>query len=167
MVDIAKPLNGDFLLLETFTKEKGSARTVHILLPSQLHNSFRLGRGHEADIRVTDISVSRLHALIKWTKNGFMLEDNHSKFGTLVLERDRIQAGEKRVFQVGRTVITVAMQSIEPQSEKPSKLHVVKMVKVQQIFKDTGVMRVKDVDMEKGNEDEDEQAFDIPDENEA
>jgi len=27
-------------------------------------NEIKLGRGHDADVRVTDISVSRFHALI-------------------------------------------------------------------------------------------------------
>ena len=49
---------------------------------------FKIGRGHESDLRVSDISVSRCHAIIKYdAKNSqrFYLEDNLSKFGTLVL----------------------------------------------------------------------------------
>ena len=54
-------------------------------------NEIKLGRGHDADVRVTDISVSRFHALIrKNTKGYFVLEDNHSKFGTLALIRNPI-----------------------------------------------------------------------------
>jgi pSer/pThr/pTyr-binding forkhead associated (FHA) protein len=50
-----------------------------------------LGRGHDADVRVTDISVSRFHALIRKSQKGyFILEDNHSKFGTLALVRSPI-----------------------------------------------------------------------------
>ncbi len=48
----------------------------------------KVGRGHDADIRVTDISVSRFHAKLNRYSNGdYYLEDNHSKFGTLVLIR--------------------------------------------------------------------------------
>jgi hypothetical protein len=44
----------------------------------------KLGRGHDSDVRIPDISVSRFHALIKKTETGrFILEDNNSKFGTL------------------------------------------------------------------------------------
>jgi hypothetical protein len=46
---------------------------------------FKLGRGHESDLRINDISVSRCHAKIKLENGKFMLEDNQSKFGTLVL----------------------------------------------------------------------------------
>jgi pSer/pThr/pTyr-binding forkhead associated (FHA) protein len=48
----------------------------------------KVGRGHDAQVRVTDISVSRFHAKIKKSSTGhFMVEDNGSKFGTLVLIR--------------------------------------------------------------------------------
>ena len=43
------------------------------------------------DVRITDISVSRLHALIKRTDKGyFYLQDNKSKFGTLALARNPV-----------------------------------------------------------------------------
>jgi pSer/pThr/pTyr-binding forkhead associated (FHA) protein len=46
---------------------------------------IKLGRGHASDIRISDISVSRLHAYIKYENNKYILTDNNSKFGTLVL----------------------------------------------------------------------------------
>ena len=43
------------------------------------------GRGQNAEVRITDISVSRFHSLIKLTTNGeVFIEDNQSKFGTLI-----------------------------------------------------------------------------------
>ena len=47
---------------------------------------IKVGRGHETDIRVTDISVSRFHARINrsLTTGEYFVEDNKSKFGTLV-----------------------------------------------------------------------------------
>ena len=46
---------------------------------------IRFGRGHETDVRIHDISVSRLHAYIHRDDQGrFYIEDNNSKFGTLV-----------------------------------------------------------------------------------
>jgi pSer/pThr/pTyr-binding forkhead associated (FHA) protein len=53
------------------------------------NEEIKMGRGHDADVRVTDISVSRLHAYIKKSQKGYYyLEDNLSKFGTLVLIRN-------------------------------------------------------------------------------
>ena len=43
---------------------------------------LKLGRGHEADIRIADVSISRWHATIRFSNGSFLLEDNHSKFGT-------------------------------------------------------------------------------------
>jgi pSer/pThr/pTyr-binding forkhead associated (FHA) protein len=53
---------------------------------------IRVGRGHDADIRVTDISVSRFHARINRDPNNgqFYVEDNKSKFGTLIQVRKPI-----------------------------------------------------------------------------
>ena len=46
---------------------------------------IKVGRGHDSEVRITDISVSRCHALIKRSLKGdYILEDNSSKFGTLV-----------------------------------------------------------------------------------
>ena len=63
---------------------------VHVIKPAPDggKTQWKLGRGHESDLRVSDISVSRCHAILKYdaadTKR-FYLEDNLSKFGTLVL----------------------------------------------------------------------------------
>lgn len=48
------------------------------------NEGIKLGRGHECEIRITDISVSRNHGLIKNQPDGFYIYDNKSKFGTLV-----------------------------------------------------------------------------------
>jgi pSer/pThr/pTyr-binding forkhead associated (FHA) protein len=45
----------------------------------------KLGRGHACEIRIADISVSRIHAKIQLVNGKFLLFDNNSKFGTLVL----------------------------------------------------------------------------------
>jgi pSer/pThr/pTyr-binding forkhead associated (FHA) protein len=59
-----------------------------------MQNTIKLciGRGHDAHVRVTDISVSRLHAfIIKSTLGYYYLSDNDSKFGTLALVRYPLQ----------------------------------------------------------------------------
>jgi hypothetical protein len=57
---------------------------VHVINPT-LQSEFKMGRGSEADLKVADISVSRVHCLLKINEKGFYLEDNQSKFGTLIL----------------------------------------------------------------------------------
>jgi pSer/pThr/pTyr-binding forkhead associated (FHA) protein len=73
-----------------------------------------MGRGHESDLRINDISVSRLHALIKYKDGKFLLEDNVSKFGTLVLikKRTSLISGFNKAVQIGRTVINFSVKSL-------------------------------------------------------
>ena len=74
--------------MESLALEKNSSRTIHVLAFNQINDQFTMGRGHESQVRVNDISVSRTHALIKHRENGIYLQDNKSKFGTLVLMRN-------------------------------------------------------------------------------
>jgi pSer/pThr/pTyr-binding forkhead associated (FHA) protein len=62
------------LVLESISTN--TSKVIHVinLIGTE---EIRLGRGHDADVRVTDISVSRLHAVIKKTAKGyFYIEDN-------------------------------------------------------------------------------------------
>jgi pSer/pThr/pTyr-binding forkhead associated (FHA) protein len=62
-------------------------KNLHVVnFDPELKSYVRLGRGTDNDIRVNDISVSRIHAFIRRnpTDGSFYIEDNTSKFGTLV-----------------------------------------------------------------------------------
>jgi hypothetical protein len=85
LVDIPKPPTGYYMSLESLPLEKNTSRTIHVLNFTEQKKEFNMGRGHESEVRVNDISVSRLHAKIKYQPDGFYLEDNRSKFGTLIL----------------------------------------------------------------------------------
>ena len=73
-----------------------------------------MGRGHESDLRINDISVSRLHAMVKFKDGKFLLEDNLSKFGTLVLIKRKtpLIAGYNKAVQIGRTVVNFSVKQI-------------------------------------------------------
>lgn len=71
---------------------------------------IKVGRGHDSQVRVTDISVSRFHALFRKSFMGdFVVEDNSSKFGTLILVRRPMQLASHQTnyFQLGRTLLEV------------------------------------------------------------
>ncbi len=107
LIDVARPATGSFALLESLNYEKSTARIVHVVTPNQTKSSFKLGRGHESDIRVTDISVSRFHAFLTCTKEGFFIEDNKSKFGTLALAPViELSPSLSRAVQIGRTTVS-------------------------------------------------------------
>ncbi len=68
-----------------------NGRTFQVVrLPER--GSLKVGRGHDSDVRVADISVSRCHSLIRLdsANNQVILSDYHSKFGTLLLLRQPI-----------------------------------------------------------------------------
>lgn len=72
LIDIERP-KGPYIMLENITNS--SSRAIHVLGMS-FKEVIRIGRGHDSDVRIGDISVSRLHALIKKSQfNNFYLED--------------------------------------------------------------------------------------------
>ncbi len=76
-------------------------------------NMIRLGRGHDSDIRITDISVSRCHAILKYVAGRFYVEDHNSKFGTLVLIKRPITLSydsNNLALQIGRTVLSFTLK---------------------------------------------------------
>ena len=87
-MNVDKPSSKKHLVMESLPVERNSQRTIHLLNFSENNNQFKMGRGHDSEVRVNDISVSRTHAIIQYTPFGFKLQDNRSKFGTLVLCSD-------------------------------------------------------------------------------
>jgi hypothetical protein len=85
------PKNIPFMILESLDHDKNSSRIIHTIMLGGAKHNFKMGRGHDSDLRVNDISVSRCHAIIKYIDSKYYLEDNLSKFGTLVLLRERIE----------------------------------------------------------------------------
>ena len=112
------PKDRNYLLLESLTFEKNSSRMVHLIMPDADQKVFKLGRGHESDVRVSDISVSRCHALVKFNDQTgrFYLEDNLSKFGTLVLSKGNIHLEPEmtKAVQIGRSVISFTVKPYQP-----------------------------------------------------
>jgi len=88
---------------------------IHLIRPNDKKDSFKFGRGHESDLRINDISVSRCHAIIKFKEGKFYLEDNLSKFGTLVLVKNKtpLLPNFNRAVQVGRTVINFSVKPLQ------------------------------------------------------
>ncbi len=61
------------MIIESLNLEKATARIIHIIKPGNLQDTFKLGRGHDADLRINDISVSRCHSIIKFKNGAFFL----------------------------------------------------------------------------------------------
>ncbi len=107
------------LLLYTINKDRGFAQAVHILAPDAKKSLFTLGRSHETDIKLNDSSVSRFHASIIYTPGkGFILEDNTSKFGTLVLLKGKHEVEKSMSVQVDKSILTFWVKERHEKSTK-------------------------------------------------
>ena len=114
-IEYAIPDDGPYIVLESAFKSSKNSKIIHVL-----HLSFKnpviLGRGHESDTRITDISVSRLHAQLKFVDNEYYIEDMNSKFGTLLAMRapERIQPSCDLSLQVGRSLLIIENKQARP-----------------------------------------------------
>ena len=106
LLKIQKP-KSPFIVLEGVGNDKNSNKGVHVVAITG-KSGVVLGRGHEADVRISDISVSRTHASIKFVEGCFVVEDMNSKFGTLLMCDDRMRIGSNgyHVVQIGRTIVS-------------------------------------------------------------
>lgn len=107
LLNIRKP-EGNYLGLELIPKENNK----HVLYLIGMNNkkNVRLGRATEADVRVTDISISREHATIKKSRGGLYIEDNGSKFGTLIHIKESVIVTENLAVQCGRTIVSFSLR---------------------------------------------------------
>jgi hypothetical protein len=83
LISLDRP-QGTYLIFEGACEKEKSIMVIQ----NTPEGGIKLGRGHECEIRITDISVSRKHAYIKIQNNEFFILDNNSKFGTLVREEN-------------------------------------------------------------------------------
>ena len=62
--------------------------------------SLTKGRGANSEMRLNDISVSRSHAILHFRNNSFYIEDQFSKFGTLLKIDKNTIIPKKRKFYI-------------------------------------------------------------------
>jgi len=86
--------------------EGGLRRSCVLSFGENGDKELRLGRADDCDLRILDASVSRWHASIRLSQDGVVLEDNASKFGTLVEVQGPVPIDSfiAMSLQVGRTV---------------------------------------------------------------
>ena len=72
------------MTLESLTLDKQRNKFIYVI-SLNTNRKLKVGRGHEANILLSDISVSRVHCHMIVDNKKVFLEDNKSKFGTLIL----------------------------------------------------------------------------------
>ena len=108
MITIERPAS-PYMILEKIGEDKKSS--CFTLIVPEGNQTINMGRGHQCDFRISDISVSRIHAHLKFEDGKFLIYDNDSKFGTLVLLKDNYPVKEdKAAVQIGRTVFTFVLK---------------------------------------------------------
>jgi len=94
------------------SKEQKQGKAIILVGVDEEKYKITIGRGAECDVREADISVSRLHATIRVDEDGFWINDNSSKYGTLVLMRDNIKIEGNGVgLQIGRNVMMFGIKN--------------------------------------------------------
>merc|ERR1712232_1020824 len=78
-------VRGPFIVLERVERESRSnnQKGLHVVSLAD-RKSLTFGRSHDSDVRVSDVSISRHHAQIRFQDGQFYIEDLGSKFGTLI-----------------------------------------------------------------------------------
>lgn len=97
-----------YLAFETFLKEgsdKATSKSVYIVYLKEIGN-YRIGRSHDVEFHVEDISVSRIHGELRVTRDKVFMQDYKSKYGTQILIKGEQILDKndctKNMFQVGR-----------------------------------------------------------------
>ena len=115
LIDITLPTS-NYIVLESLNqmKENCNIKSIHVITLTD--DPITIGRGHESDVRINDISVSRSHATLKYdsTTGKLLLKDLKSKFGTLVLLKRPIEIQTSKIhLQIGRTYMEAKLMNIE------------------------------------------------------
>jgi len=105
LIDSARP-SENYIVLESLNqlKDNNNYKSIHVLTLKE-DEKIIMGRGHDSDVRINDISVSRTHSCLMLSKGKVYLTDYKSKFGTLVLMQRPVEITENKLFlQIGRTL---------------------------------------------------------------
>ena len=92
-------------------------KTIYVVNFSN-KSTIKIGRSHEVDLRIRDVTVSRLHATLELlninNNNEIVLRDNKSKFGSIVeLQCDKIPLyGEPGLtLQLGKNLVNFTVRT--------------------------------------------------------
>ncbi|CAD8086276.1 unnamed protein product [Paramecium primaurelia] len=113
--DVNKPKE-PYLLIQINHNDKNKEQGLYVI-EIKNRNIIKIERTQDCDIKLHDISVSRHHASIVINQNdqSFHIQDNCSKFGTLVLAQEsdlqiHLHSQKRLALHVGRVVIVVKIQ---------------------------------------------------------
>ena len=84
-ISFYKPKFKEFIVLESIeTINEEKINFIHIISLDN-KNSVIIGRANDCELSLNDLTISRYHCFIRKIEEDLFLEDNFSKYGTLVL----------------------------------------------------------------------------------
>ena len=102
----------NYICLET--SPSNEKKSIYIISFDK-KNQIKIGRSHDSDLRISDVTVSRMHCQIsKNNENELLLEDTNSKFGTLVflqIKKLKILPYIVLPIQIGRTFLQFSLRN--------------------------------------------------------
>ena len=102
----------NYMTIEALTLDKYKNKYLYVV-NLDVNKEIKIGRGHDTNLLLSDISVSRLHCKITICKKGFFIEDFDSKFGTLILMQNpnfNLSSQIPLNIQIGRTFIRMKVK---------------------------------------------------------
>ena len=107
-----KPKFKEFVVLESVKSDKQKTKNIHMI--SFDNKTFvNIGRATECELCLDDTSVSRYHCIIHKDDGNLFLEDNNSKYGTLVLIQNQSIVLNEIIplkLQINNTYIKIKME---------------------------------------------------------
>ena len=97
----------NYFIMESLTLDKNKNRFLY-LISLDKNKILKLGRGNDSDIIIGDLSVSRVHSVLILDNKKIYIEDNNSKFATLVLVQTpmlKLTNNLPLYIQIGRTFL--------------------------------------------------------------
>ena len=108
-----KENNDNYIIFDTVTPGKQDNK-YRYLVKFDKNNIMKIGRALEMQLILNDISVSRNHCQLIIEEDGnIIMEDNNSKFGSLVLlqaEMIEILKGQTLTIQVGTNYLNISLK---------------------------------------------------------
>lgn len=110
LIEIVYPTS-PYIILDEIKPDSPGNQILYVVGLNE-KESVSIGRANDAQIKLSDISVSRLHAKLKLLNNTFFVQDNTSKFGTLVsvFKHLLLSIGHDLTIQVNRTVVNFVVK---------------------------------------------------------
>ena len=113
-ISFYKPKFEEFVVLESMRADKHKAKFIHIISFDK-KSSINIGRANECELSISELSVSRFHCIIHKDEGDLFLEDNSSKFGTLILiQNNNMQMNDYVPLKVQTNKTYIKFKIVKP-----------------------------------------------------